>query len=402
MAQLPLTAQEKLWSAKLKIRSSFPFVSYLASQLNLMPDHAIQTACINAKFVMRYNPAYVLTKTSPEVQWLLAHELFHIVLGHLTYTSKIPNFNASKWNIACDLKVNDTLEVEGIGQAIQGSLLPDRNHEYVLPSQTKISNIDTKSALEIYAEVPDQDAQDLSQNCPNGQYGDGEHEPSQGASETSDQKNADSKTAQASMAGERGRQSDAMKRLIDRILNPKIDWRERLQRFVQNYLPSSQTWARPSRKFLANGIIFPGVLKETINICFAIDTSGSMSEQMLKSCLSEMKNIVKSFSNVNIHVLVGDADLLAEFDVANDDEVNEVQMSGGGGTSHEFVYEYCKKENPQCCIMFTDGYSDIPSCERTIGMDCTKLFLAPEGQWTKSMEGYGEVLEIPHKEGDGV
>lgn len=205
------------------------------------------------------------------------------------------------------------------------------------------------------------------------------------------------------MAGGRGLRSAALRRAVDRILNPRVDWRERLHRFAQQFLPSKQTWARANKRFLANGISFPGMLKEQIDIVFAIDTSGSITDEMIQMPLKEMRNIVSAFDNVNIHVLVGDSDLCGEFDIKDDDSVNEVQATGGGGTSHVFVYEYCKEHSPQCCIMFTDGYSDLNHCEQNIGMECAKMFIAPEGMSAIDlMKQYGDVIELPVKEGDEV
>ena len=405
-AVVKLTTKQKFDAAKIKLRSTFSFLSYLACRLNLIEDPTgqVPTACINAKYQLVYSPTFLDNKTSAEVQRVLGHELFHIVLGHLTYVSKIPNVNLAKWNIATDLKVEDTLNIEGVGQPIPGTYNPTSSHEFTLPSQNKIVDIDKKTALEIYGEIDDADVPPLQQQYPNST--DHEHSgngkgQAQADEEAADQAQADRISNQASMAGGRGLRSSALQRVIDRIQNPKIDWREMLQRFVQQFLPSKQTWSRCNKRMLANGFNFPGMLKEQITICFAVDTSGSITDKMVQTCLQEMKNIVRSFDNVKIHTLVGDSDLCAEFDVSTDDEVNEIEMKGGGGTSHEFVYSWVKENDPQCCIMFTDGYSDIEQCEQSIGMDCSKMFLMPDKcSNPRLVEAFGEVLMVPIDEDD--
>jgi len=62
-----------------------------------------------------------------------------------------------------------------------------------------------------------------------------------------------------------------------------MNWRELLQQQIQSVIKNDYTFSRPSRKGWHSGIILPGTnYDETIDICIAIDTSGSIMSQQVE------------------------------------------------------------------------------------------------------------------------
>jgi predicted metal-dependent peptidase len=99
-----------------------------------------------------------------------------------------------------------------------------------------------------------------------------------------------------------------------------------------------------------------------IDICVAIDTSGSMSDTMLKDILSEVKGIMESYQSFRLHLWSFDTDVYPEgtkvFTAENLDEIMDWVPLGGGGTDFEANWKYMRENDiqPKKFIMFTDGY----------------------------------------------
>jgi predicted metal-dependent peptidase len=164
---------------------------------------------------------------------------------------------------------------------------------------------------------------------------------------------------------------------------------------VQALVPSRQSWARPNRRALANGIMLPGNVKETINGCIHYDTSGSITDKILQEFNSQVKAIMSLFPSIKIHILVGDSKLCYEKDIDQTTNLDEeITLKGGGGTSHDFFYKYIQENTPMFAMSFTDGYSDIDRCVQLYEISCPVLFVMPTMYSNKDIEQYGEVIEI--------
>ena len=108
---------------------------------------------------------------------------------------------------------------------------------------------------------------------------------------------------QSAKAAGAGNLPGGVKRLLNDLLNPQLDWRELLAMQVQSVIKSDYTYQTPSRKGQDAGFYLPGMDREsTIDIAMAMDTSGSMSDDMLLDILSETKGIMDQYTNFKIHL----------------------------------------------------------------------------------------------------
>ena len=94
-------------------------------------------------------------------------------------------------------------------------------------------------------------------------------------------------------------------------MEPKIDWRAILRRFMTEKAQTIFRWIRGNRRFVAQGSIFhlhrvfpkaPG------EIAVAIDTSGSIGQKELDAFGSEVQGIIKDARRATrIYVIYCDA-----------------------------------------------------------------------------------------------
>ena len=136
--------------------------------------------------------------------------------------------------------------------------------------------------------------------------------------------------------------------------------------------------------------IMPGMMPGTqIDVCIAIDTSGSISEKDIKDFMTEIKGIMEAYDEYRIHVWSFDTEVYNAQVFTSDDisDITQYEPQGGGGTDFMCNYEYMKENNiePKKFIMFTDGmpfgewgdesYCDVcwiikgnPNCEPPFGV----------------------------------
>jgi len=152
-----------------------------------------------------------------------------------------------------------------------------------------------------------------------------------------------------------------VKRLIQDLTEPKMDWRELLRMQLESTIKSDYTWMRASRKGWHMDAVMPGMkLDPMIDIAVALDASGSIGESMLKDFLSEIQGIMESFPAYRIHVVTFDTECYnpAQYDSDNLDGICDYEVTGGGGTDFDAIFRYLKENEiePKRLVVFTDGY----------------------------------------------
>ena len=100
--------------------------------------------------------------------------------------------------------------------------------------------------------------------------------------------------------------------------------------------------------------------ENTIDLCIAIDMSGSISNEQAQVFLSEVKGIMEQYQDFSIKIWCFDTEVYNEqdFDAQNDD-ITSYEVKGGGGTDFDANWRYMKDNDivPKKFIMFTDGYT---------------------------------------------
>lgn len=294
-----------------------------------------------------------------ELRGAIVHEIMHCMMEHFIRRN---HRNPQKWNRAADYAINQIIKREGIG-AIRKSWLFDPKY-------------DGMTAEEIYPLLEDNDGDGDSMDHhwdgesggqgSEGGEGDGEDRGSVGelfghASEDAIKENFEDFKQTVQAAAEASAVPEGLKRFIDSLDEPKIDWRTRIKRSLQSWMKQDMSFQRPNRKSWMLGCVMPGFMpQEDIDICVALDMSGSISEAMARDMLGEVYGMMKQFNCFKIHLICFDTRVYspADFDESNVEKIFEYQIKGGGGTDFGAVWDYMKEEDyrPKQLLFFTDGY----------------------------------------------
>lgn len=333
-------AKEKVLKARKGLVLDHPFFGTLALKPELKEDSTCQTGWTNGR-VIAYNPPWIETLDLDETKGFFAHEVFHNgSLHHLRRGNRDPK----KWNVACDYALNGILLKEGFR-------LP--------PGALYNSQYDGLSAEAIYNMLPE-DAGEGEGGDPGGC---GEVRDDPGASdEAQNQEQAAEWTIAVNqskqLADKCGKLSGGMKRLIEGMVAPKVDWREVLRNFVQVASRNDYSWKAPNRRFLSQGVYLP-ILKsmELGDLAVFIDTSGSINEEALAAFGSEINALKDEYSGSYVVVLSCD-DAVTNIQEFGADEPVTLEPVGGDGTDFRPPFEWMDTNGtiPSCAIYFTDGY----------------------------------------------
>lgn len=330
--------------------------------------------------------------TPGELRFVIVHEILHCMMEHFIRQDYREH---KKWNRACDYAINQIIIREKIGD-FRSSWLFDKKYN-------------EKTAEEIYRLLEDEEDQDGEGGGgdsmdhhynPGGQGGegddnDGDDRGSVGdlfshADEESIKENFEDFKQTVINAAQAADVPAGVKRFIDDLAEPKIDWRTRIKRSLQSWMKRDMAFYRPNRKSWSLGCVMPGWLpQEDIDICIALDMSGSISVAMAKDMLSEVYGMMKQFDAFKIHLVCFDTRVYApaDFDESNVEKLFEYQIKGGGGTDFDAVWDYMKEKEyrPKQLLMFTDGYpwqswGDPDYCDTMFIIHGTDSIVAPFGE----------------------
>ena len=176
----------------------------------------------------------------------------------------------------------------------------------------------------------------------------------------------------------KGSVPDCIKRVLEQICKPEIDWREQLSQFVSSCLGDKRQWLPPLRRGVYNEMYFQSRRGEKINVTCIVDTSGSTSADLPKF-LSELVSLLETFGRYELTLIHCDCEVhrVDTFDEYNPFPVDrplDYSFEGGGGSSliPAFNEIIDMGLEPSCNIVFTDGYIDCPE-KNPLG--CPTLFI---------------------------
>ena len=338
----PLTPQRekaiklRLAKAKTNLVLGHPFVGSIALNLPYVIDQNIPTAATNGKCI-KFNPDFVDTLNDEELTFLVAHECFHPMLEH---NFRRGERNHRKWNQAGDYVINQLLTDEKIGKMPKQGLL-----------NKSIYDQGGGTTDGIYGILPDSDDEgdDPLDDCE-----DGEGTPAEKEQQKAEWK---VKVAQAAQAAKMmGKLSANLARLVDEVLQPKVDWRDVLRRFVEKAKNDERSFARPNRRFVQQGLYLPTVSGEVMGeIAFCIDMSGSIDQATANQFAAEIRRVYEDCKPTKIHMIFFSHEVCA-YDVLTSGDEFKFEPRGGGGTAFSPCFKYMEDNeiNPVACVFLTD------------------------------------------------
>ena len=388
--------REKLITARVGLLLRASFFGNLATRLKLVnADEWCGTAATDGRHFY-YNSRFIEMLRPKEIEFLFGHEVLHCVYDHF---GRRGERDPQIWNIANDFCVNADLVKHRVGEKITTvPCLHDTKYDGMSSEEIYdqlMQNVQKISLQDLIDKMLDEH---LDGEGDGDGSGDGEDKEGKGRprlSEAEKQQIRDeikeAMLAAAQTVDGAGNIPAGVKRLIQDLTEPKMNWRELLRMQLESTIKSDYTWMRASRRGWHMDAVMPGMQTEPmIDIAVAIDASGSIGEKMLKDFLSEIQGIMDSFPAYRIHVITFDTECYnpAQYNSDNLDSMCDYEVSGGGGTDFTAIFRYLKDEEiePKRLVVFTDGYpfgswGDENYCDTVWILHGTTSIVPPWGQY---------------------
>jgi predicted metal-dependent peptidase len=378
--------------------------------------------------VFIFNPSNCLSISDDEIIWSINQGIIHLALQHFDRKSD-KEFNI--WNQACDIVSDPYLE------GICKSFLPDeyRSDRFINKSAEEIyedikmgkiqliekykSNCDVLSPGEILgnsiidtvignleqnkdqkknkkndkidsgtsngSEISDS-CDSISQNTTEGNWEDtGIEEKEEWNNKIKDSESKKRKVREkikeitersANKGTGNGGISSALRKFIDNLINPQIDWRKTLQRYTSEMEEDPSIYKIPNRRHVFHDLYLPGLKGKNEGlgtVAIAIDTSGSIGQDEYVTFIEETRSVLRSFQPKEIYIIYcsdgieppsGDIDRLKSPNQILDQEKQKSTGGNEGGFDPPIKWvekNLIKKgKDLACMIYFTDGGANDP------------------------------------------
>ena len=365
--KLDREVREKLITARVGLLLRASFFGNLATRLKLVnADEWCGTAATDGRNFY-YNSRFIDLLKPKEVEFLFGHEVLHCVYDHF---GRRGDRDPMLFNVANDYAVNGDLKKHRVGEFITSvPCLYDSKYEGMSSEEIYddlYENAEKINISDLIDKLLDDhlDGEGDSDSDDDGDEKDGKGKKPKMSAEERQQIRDEIKEAVLSAAAASdgaGNLPAGVKRLIQDMTAPKMNWRELLRMQLESTIKSDFTWMRASRRGWHMDAVMPGMKNdELIDIAIGIDASGSIDERMLRDFLSETQGIMDQFQSYKIHIFTFDTRVYnpAQYNSDNLDTICDYEVKGGGGTDFDAIFDYLKEERiePKRLVVFTDGY----------------------------------------------
>lgn len=343
------------------LRNDSVFIGTILFSLMFQWDTGVKTGEVDGK-TLKINPNWFMGLNPKQHMAALAHYAWHVAFEH---NSRIEDFpDKDKFNKAADYVNNILLKDAGYD-------LPE-GFEY----DSAHRNMSTDQVYKII-DPPEQQPQ----GSPGGGQGDGDGDggydrdvqPVQGDGTEQGKEQAKQEiqdmivkaNTQAQMEGQdAGNLPGEIKRMLDELLNPKLDWKTILQNYMNTFQKEDYSWSRPNRRFLPEYYL-PSLHSEAMgHLSVLVDTSCSIGPKEFAAFLTEINSIKESLNPSKLTVVSWDTRVNNVDELNQDEQVSgNVDFVGGGGTDIQDTFDWLRKHQPEVSIIFTDGYYHERSME---------------------------------------
>jgi predicted metal-dependent peptidase len=402
-------ASHRVSVARARLLEWLPFLGYITLKMTVHISTVVPTAAVTPDAQMFVNPRFIKDLSDNELCGLLCHEVLHPAF---MFFERKGNRNIRLFNIAHDYVINqiilDMVGKDGRKTGPFAIRLPPKglvSDQYATRDQ--YGSIDGyMSAEEIYdllkQEMDEQDGDGEDEG-----EGDGEDDRFGGIGQDARPDLAKDKNPgeaerkrreeywkqtlmEALQVNERSKYKGTLpgnlQKLVEEILEPKVDWPMALARWVgENGKRSDYTYRRPSRRSAAAGAILPSLVKHGVaDVIVLWDTSGSMNGRE-KEILGEVIGICNDLA-MTLRVVCCDMAICSDVsDVESYEDIKD-EIKGGGGSNFIPAFDLFREEGwDGVVVAFTDGCIDVPSeqpeCIRGVLWVIQEGDRAPTSSW---------------------
>jgi len=409
-----LDVKEKMERARIQLLLDHPFFGYLGSYLEMDEEEDLEGPIGTDHKKLYFNPDYIKGLEGSKVEACIAHGILHTVLGHQWRRG---GRLKETWDCATDLATNWTLTRSGFnipGESELDTDYEDKSAEEIYSilrlegenGQETSSEEDSGKIIESgegtgggkmdKLEIEDEELIDINSMDDHSSWteasDDTDIDPEQ-ISEEWKRRVAESST----FAREEGNMPKALERIVEEILEPTLDWRRILRRYILQHAREDYDWMRPDRRLLQYGVYYPSPNTEMLDIAIGVDTSGSIKDEDIEDFLSEMKGILESADTYRARLLACDAELHSEITVSREEGLDvksliedfSESLKGRGGTKYSPVFEALEDDRIQVLIYLTDG-----RCREEIDRPNFDVIWAITQEGTTEHLDFGKVVRL--------
>ena len=376
--------EEIISKCKLQVRKECQFFGALMLFASIKETKKYDTACTDGKNIY-FNMNFLKSLNSSEQNALMLHEVLHMALLHVT---RRQNRDPKIWNIAADIVVNDLILRNTSFRLPKGAIIDktyrDKSVEFIYESLLK--NNKYKKHKSYIQDLKDSGTNDNSSQA------DGLEIESYWKDKIQVIKNSDMvNNSDKFGSNTTGGLPDGMDREVENILEPEVNWRHALWKYVGR---TPADFDDLDRRFLYRGLYLEGLMTEALEVSVCVDTSGSVSRDLIDQFVAEINGILKSYPHVKCDFFFCDCELSGPFKISSPEEIPV--LKGGGGTSFVPFFKYLEKNNEnhmgshKVSIYLTDGYEEFP---KFVPKDPVMWLVSADGEETSEFP-FGEVIRI--------
>lgn len=376
------------------------YYGYFLMNLSLKTDFRMRfpaaVSIDKMPFVMKVNPILMSKYSVKEMIFILCHEIEHLVLDHPAQGKGINKTgdpqNQKLLNLAMDASVNDRLimEMDKYGLRFMGDPGDGITSE-VLGRNCGKALQPLREFTYYYHNFPEGGRERIGGLQENPHEWTKREDPE----EVREMLRLFVKTVVAGIPQEdRDKLPVHQRERIEELLKPPgIRWQDVLRRYTGSIPDGFQkTKTRLNRRQPERWDVSGRKRGRTVRLVIALDTSGSMTPEMITRVFREIFGILK---HVHHEITVIECDMMIQrvYKVRSEKDVSP-EIEGRGGTSFRPVIDYINEDGrfrDAVLVYFTDGYGDdqIPR-PRTF----RNLWVLTEEGSLSLEEPYGEVIRM--------
>ena len=347
-----MNADILLTKAKSQLTSKYPYFGMLASRLKHEVKEEIRSYASNGVRFL-YNPSFVENCSVEELSFVLTNCVMHHILAHQQRKLKRKGF---LWQLATDFAINNLLFKNGIKIPNGANFDKKYKNMYAEEIYEALKKERIEAGLDAFEESENEKNQEEEQN---------KFSKVRNIEENLDERDEEQWEYAQALAKEVATRKSLMplgfERLAKKVEAKNIDWKFELYNAINRHMRNNYAFMPPNKKHLYRGFALPSLTSDTLSLIVAIDTSGSIQEEILGAFVEEFKTIMQNFPAVNIELLIADAKIQGVYSFKNAQDI-DFALRGGGGTDYRPVFDYIDANFPMSSMLlyFTDGDGIFP------------------------------------------